>query len=91
MNLMMLSFLKSCRDAHVVFGYFRKPPYHSDGRRASGNGSGSMGYCLEGPASCIRQISEGISLSAGISADGCLRIDAVAVPDTMTLIILGVM
>ncbi|MDP3089992.1 MAG: hypothetical protein Q8N04_04900 [Nitrospira sp.] len=50
-----------------------------------------MGYCPEGPASCIRQISEGISLSAGIPAGGCLRIDAVAVPYAMALIVLGMM
>jgi hypothetical protein len=50
-----------------------------------------MGYCLEGPASCIRQISEGISLSAGISAGGCLRIDTITMPDAMALTMLGVM
>jgi len=67
------------------------PPHHSDGRRAAGDGSRSMGDCLEGPASRIRQISEGISLSARISAGVCLHINAVAVPDTMTLTMLGVM
>jgi hypothetical protein len=91
MNLMMCSFLDSYLDAMLPSVISEMPPYHSDGRRASGNGSRSMGYCLEGLASCIRQISEGISLSAGISAGGCLRIDTITMPDTMALTMLGVM
>ena len=60
-------------------------------RRAAGDGYRSMGHCLKGPTSCIRKIPKEISLNAWISAGGCLRIDAVAVPDAMTLTMLGVM
>jgi hypothetical protein len=63
----------------------------SDEGRTAGNGSRSMGDSLERPASRVRQISEGISLSARSSAGGNLGIDAVAVPDTMALTVLGVM
>lgn len=50
-----------------------------------------MDESLERPASCVRQISREIGLSAGSSAGGNLRIDAVAMPHTMALTVLGVM